>query len=454
MKNIFIICLFLFSFHLADGQEYKYWVGFKDKKNTSYTIENPSQYLSQRAIDRRKKQHIAVDSTDLPVNDAYISKVEALGAKTLGISRWINGIIISVPDTLIAKKITDLSFVSEVELTWEGAFCKIDKNKKWLGIKAKSKNNLSTSYYGSAANQIEMLHGEKLQEAGFRGKDVHIAVIADGFLNANKISSLKNLYDNNQLIGTKDFGSPHKDIYAAESHGTMMLSTMASNVPNVMVGTAPDASYWLIRTQDTEYPVEYDYFICALEFAESVGADIATTSLAYSLFNNNSMNSTYDYVAGKMLRAKKAAILATRKGMILINGTEAESHKNLAYISMPSQTDSLPTGALTFDLTTNVSNIHSDSTGLVDSTAILEINSINVISPKNTIEKVEATSFSPSILAGMVACLWQAFPNMNNMQIIDLIKKSATKTENPNNALGIPNFYAAYQKGLGLPIKN
>lgn len=120
---------------------------------------------------------------------------------------------------------------------------------------------------------------------------MQIAVIDAGFYNADEISVFKGM----DLLGTRDFVNSHSDIYAENYHGMKVLSCMAANKPNVLVGTAPEASYWLLRSEDddTEQPVEEDYWAEALEFADSVGVDVVNTSLGYYEFDDTTMNYRY-----------------------------------------------------------------------------------------------------------------------------------------------------------------
>ena len=455
MKNILIVVLFLFSFQFVDAFESKYWISFKDKNNTPYQIQNPNKYLSSKSIERRKKQGISIDSTDLPVNPKYVSEIKKTGATVLGTSKWMNGVIVLASDTAIVNKIRVLPFVEDVELTWEGLTSDFTK-KKAIKIKKKPEDKPASDYYGRTAEQIEMLNGSKLHELGFRGKGLQIAVIDAGFLNANKLSVFDSLYIKKRILGTKDFVTPSiSNVYLEHQHGTMVLSTMAGNIPYVMVGTAPEASYWLIRTEDvnTEYPIECDYLVAALEFADSAGVDIANISLGYSIFDNKSMDYTYGSLDGKSVRVTQAATIAARKGMIIVSSAGNEGNKDWGYITVPSEADSIITaGSVTFDSTKSAFSSHGPTAdGRIKPTVSALGTSVSVISSKNTIEKANGTSFSSSILAGMVACLWQSLPQLNNIEIIELIKNSGSKANNPNNSVGygIPDFYAAYKAGVG-----
>ena len=163
------------------------------------------------------------------------------------------------------------------------------------------------SIYGPAARQIEMSNGHLLHEAGFKGQGMTIAVIDVGFHNADRITAMENIH----ILGTKDFVRPETtDIYAEGNHGMKVLSCMGMNQPYVMIGTAPEASYWLLRSEDdlSEHLVEQDYWAAALEFADSVGVDVVNTSLGYHQFDDSTKNYRYRDLNGRFaLMSRQAA---------------------------------------------------------------------------------------------------------------------------------------------------
>ena len=69
MRKLFFLLLFILAAVGASARQdtLKYRISLKDKAATTYSLEHPEQFLSQKAIDRRRKRNLAVDSTDLPV---------------------------------------------------------------------------------------------------------------------------------------------------------------------------------------------------------------------------------------------------------------------------------------------------------------------------------------------------------------------------------------------------
>ena len=221
----------------AQVKTYKYRVNFRDKAETTYALDKPSAYLSERALERRMKQGLPVDSTDIPVCRSYIDMLVGKGAQLVSKSKWNNTVVVQVSDTSVIDKVAALPFVTAVRKVWTAPDSIPARNanrKKEVTNRVTKSNN----YYGDAWRQIAVHHGDSLHAAGFRGKGMQIAVIDAGFYNADEISVFKGM----DLLGTRDFVNSHSDIYAENYHGMKVLSCMAANKPNVLVGTAPEAS--------------------------------------------------------------------------------------------------------------------------------------------------------------------------------------------------------------------
>ena len=255
---------------------YKYRVSLKDKVATTYSIDKPEEFLSERAIERRNRQQLPIDETDLPVSRKYVDELKATGARLVTTSKWNDTVVLEVSDTLLMDEISKKSFVTGVKKVWVSPDSIPPRNMK-RKKEVKNKVEKTDCHYGNALRQIEIHGGDSLHTAGFAGKGMHVAVIDAGFYNADEIKFFRKM----DLLGTRDFVNPNSDIYAENAHGLMVLSCMAAKLPKVFVGTAPEASYWLLRSEDndSEQPIEEDYWAAAIEFADSVGVDVVNTSL-------------------------------------------------------------------------------------------------------------------------------------------------------------------------------
>lgn len=235
MKKLITLILFAavatgISAQFTTGDTLKYRISLKDKAATNYSLQKPEKFLSKKSIERRKRQGLAIDSTDLPVCRKYVDAIRKKGVHVLVTGKWDNFVTVSCNDSTLIDEVARLPFVLSTERVWKG---KVEKSTQRDSL---INNPLRTdSLYGPAITQIEMSKANLLHEAGFKGQGMTIAVIDAGFHNADKIEAMKNIH----ILGVRDFVNPEADIYAESSHGMSVLSCMAMNQPNVMIGTAP-----------------------------------------------------------------------------------------------------------------------------------------------------------------------------------------------------------------------
>ena len=448
-----IICLSLFIpfFYNGNAQSSnRYWVRFTDKTSTPFAIENPNEFLSQRAIDRRMRSNVAVDLQDLPVDPVYIGELSIFTGVTIwNSSKWFNAVSIHVSDSLILDSIASLPFVLSVD--------KVKSIRLDSGIEFSSKSlghsNYHHLYYGMAFRQIEMHTGHLLHNLGFDGANMTIAVLDAGFDKVDEVDVFSTIISEGRLLGTRDFVDGNNYVFNASQHGTAVLSCMGANTPGKMVGTAPKANYVLIRTEDvsSESLVEEDNWIAGAEFADSIGADILNTSLGYTQFDDSSMNHTYADMDGNTTRISVAADIAASRGILVITSAGNMGNQPWHYISAPADADSTIAVAAvdSFMVRAVFSSYGPSSDGdLKPNVASMGFRTACTF-PNGNVQQANGTSFSSPVLAGMAACLWQALPNKSNMEIKSLIERSGHQYNTPDYSLGygVPNFYEAYLLG-------
>ena len=318
----------------ATGQFSRYLVKFKDKTGTPYTFSNPIAYLSQRAIDRRNRYGISIDSTDLPVNPSYVTQIRNVANVTiLNISKWLNAVTIQTNDPNAQATINGFSFVQStsgiaarigksvtVEINIEN---KIEFNFASLNGNLRTEHTTSDYYnYGPASfNEIHLHNGEFLHNIGLRGQGMQIAMLDNGFNNytSPNFHAFDSANANNQVLGTWDFVAHEQNVSNDGTHGMSCFSTIVADIPGQFVGKAPRASFWLYQTEDnaSEYPIEELNWSCGAEAADSSGADVISTSLGYTTFDNPSLNHTYADMNGNTTMAAIAADLAAKKGLLV-----------------------------------------------------------------------------------------------------------------------------------------
>ncbi|NOX47714.1 MAG: S8 family serine peptidase [Chlorobi bacterium] len=439
----------------------KYWVKFTDKNNSPYSIDNPGEFLSQRALDRRTAQGIEIEENDLPANPAYVQGVMDVGATILNVSKWFNSTVIYTTSSSVVNAINALPYVLSVEKAGGSNPSGNDTGKPFFknesfsqipeGDLLKSGTSGDSYDYGQAYNQINMLNGIPLHDAGFDGAGMIIAVLDAGFLNVNSLTAFDSLWNNNQILGTRDFVNPQNpNIFNSHYHGSMVLSTMGANLPGQMVGTAPKASYWLIRTEDaeTEYLVEELNWVAGAELADSLGADVINSSLGYTTFDDPSQDHSYSDMDGNTTPITIGADIAVSKGVLVCNSAGNSGGSFWQYIGAPADgNDVFSIGAV--DGNGNYASFSSTgptSDGRIKPNVVAQGAGSTIISPwDGTVSTGSGTSFSSPITAGIVACLWQANPDKRNMEIMEAIQESATLAGNPNNQLGwgIPDYSMA-----------
>lgn len=458
----FVGCLVLLFLLLSsipmEAQDY-YWVRFTDKQGTPYRIEEPQAFLSQRALERRQRQGIAITEEDLPVSPVYLDSLRAIGIQIQHSSRWLNAAtIVATPQML--PDIQTFSFVDTVFFV--GRFhTKLKKANNSLAFDDSLRTALmADNPYGYGSASLEMLSGDFLHEQDFRGQDRLIAVLDGGFYQADLTPFFDSIRQQKRLIAQYDFVDKDENVFESASHGTKVLSTMAANVPGLMIGTAPMAQYVLIKTEDvrSEFPAEECHWIAGLEYADSLGADIGTTSLGYSTFTDEAMNYQYSDLDGRRSLASLAAEKAYARGMLLLVSAGNEGYSSWKYITVPADSKHvLAVGATDFKgRKASFSSVGPAADGRIKP----DIAGPGVRIPVSGVDAFQigsssGTSISTPIIAGLAACLWQAFPEKTNEEIMNAIRQSASQAETPDNKLGygIPDFRKAFEILSGQTMK-
>ena len=439
-----------------------YKVKLTDKGNSVYSTSKPADFLSAKSIERRLLQQIPVNESDLPVNPAYIKSIEASGAKVIYQSKWLNLLIISVDNRLMADAVAEKPFVKNMTpadylikqdrvATSKPYFDieRIDKHILRSGSKrTKSSNELN---YGASLNQAQMIKVDQLHAQGFLGNGMTIAVIDAGFNSANVLAAFDSLFMNSQILGTRDFVQPGNDVYntSISTHGMMVLSTMGGYLPGQLIGTAPKASYYLLRSEDagSEYLMEEYYWVNAAEYADSVGVDIINSSLGYTEFDKPEENHVYSDMDGNTAVVTIGADMAASKGILVVNSAGNSGNDPWQYIGAPADGDSVftigavnPDGQYAF-----FSSIGPTADGRIKPDVSAQGVSTIVATIPSGIGGSNGTSFSSPVMAGAAACLWQANPSFSNIELMNAIKMSASQSSTPDNykGWGIHDFIMA-----------
>ena len=401
-------------------------------------------YLS----DKGGEQSRGLTDVNAPLYKPYIEKLEQLHkACYVTQSRWFNTVVLSVSDSNVVEAFKAYSFVDSVQWVWKGD-TSMNLTKR---VKQEHMYPVDTPLklkYGYATDQIKMHRGDRLHAAGYQGDGLRIAVIDAGFKNVDQIGA----FDSLRLEGTRNFVTPTRSVFEEDDHGTKVLSCMAANVEGVMLGTAPNARYWLLKSEDprSEYPVEEDYWVAAVEFADSVGVDVISSSLGYFQFDNEQLEYPKTALNGNTTLISRAATMASQRGILLFSSAGNEGNGDWRKITFPADAAQIVTvGAVTSNKKhSTFSSVGFTADQRVKPDVVAMGTSCCIINADGEVSYADGTSFSTPILAGLAVCLWQALPHLSNIEMIALIQGMGNQYKTPDHELGygIPDVYKAYRK--------
>ena len=434
------------------GKCFSYRIQLRDKRGCGYSLDKPRQFLSHKAIERRRRFGFEVDSTDLPVSYQYIRQIASYGLHVIGTSKWNNTVIVNCSDTTPMQRVRRLPCVKAAIKVWtspdsiEARVKRQRKNRDGFN----SWDSVYNATYGQAEAQVEALGGILLHQQGYRGDGMTIAVLDGGFAETDR----KQVFKNIDIKGVKDFVFPASpNFYNETDHGTKVLSAMAVNAPNVYIGTAPKASYWLLRCEDqqSEQPIEEDYWAMAAEFADSVGVDVINSSLGYYEYDNHYGDHPLWHLDGRTALISRTASMLAQKGIILVNSAGNNGMGPWKKITFPADAhDILTVGAVTPEnRNAPFSGVGNTADGRIKPDVVALGSPTVLVSARGTVIEDMGTSFSTPLVCGLVACLWQALPTLSPRQIIELVRLSGDNHAHPDNIFGYgkPDFSKALLMG-------
>lgn len=448
-KSKAIFCFFIFLSFQSLAQTNLYFVTFTDKAGSRYSLNEPEGFLSQKAIARRKAQEIQVQEEDFPVNKNYLDSLKKWGIIIKGSSRWMNGIVTEMSKE-VSDEISKKQFVKSVKYLQpsEAASTQLRLSASST-IFASQTASSSSIDYGPSLTQNAMIGVPSIHTLGYSGTGKLIAILDNGFLNAQSLTFFNHLFQNGKVLGTYDFVSGEENVYDDGNHGVNVLSVLAGFEGGKIVGPAYDASFLLLRTENdfSETILEEYNWLMAAEYADSAGADIISSSLGYNTFDFPEQDHTYAEMDGKSTVVTKAAETAFSKGMIVVNSAGNEGNNTWKYICAPADGPSvLAIGAVnSAEKYATFSSIGPSADGRIKPDLTAMGAGVYAGYPDNSFSYTNGTSFSCPLVAGLVACLWQARPDLSNKEITDALKKTASKADSPDfqYGFGIPNFGSA-----------
>ncbi|WP_192349555.1 S8 family serine peptidase [Algoriphagus sp. Y33] len=443
----------------------RYAVFYKYKPQESLSLERPSEFLSQKALDRRTREGVAPDSLDLPVSQKYVDMVYEKSDYILYSTKWFNATLL-VSDEAHVKELEALPFVDRVVLVGRSFVPNPNARARRSSYSSATTDHFSKPTESARVLAVDeetydfqnsLLGIDRMHEEGYTGKGVTIAVFDAGFPGSDTASPLVHLQANGKIVGTRDFVRPwNENVYSDSQHGTNVLSLIASNEPGKMLAGAPDAAYILAITEEiaTEYRVEEYNWVRAAEYADSLGTDIINSSVGYWDFDDPEMNYTRADLDGETTIIAKGASIAASKGILVINSVGNTGPLESTLNSPSDVKGILAIGSVTRELAvsgfssrgpTGDGRIKPDLAAFGSGAALIRSN--------GSVGYSNGTSFSAPQIAALAAGLWEAKPEWTKDKLIESLLNSGTQADEPDNLLGygIPNFFdALYGEILGV----
>jgi len=440
----------------ADGfaPYYKYRVYLHDKKNAESKLRHPERFLSEKAIERRRRQNLPIDATDVPISAEYLKRISKTGVRVVSKSKWNNTVVVSCGDTTEMDGVRRLPFVRKaVQVARYAEREKLTAAREDYKDPERTRDSL---WYGTNDYSMTVIDGKGLHEAGYSGDGMTIAVIDGGFRNADRIDIMKNT----KIAGTRNFIGDSTCVYAShDDHGLQVLSCMGAAEPYVMVGAAPEASYWLLASEDagSEQEVEEDNWAAALEFADSVGADVVNSSLGYEKYGEPRGEVMYYDRNGRTQLISRTASMAAGKGMIVCCAAGNAGEDIMSTIGVPADAPDIITVGSVGCLDGQPQDVlfFSSRGGTYDGRIkpdVLSQGWLNVVKGDGKIGFSYGTSLSAPTISGMMACLWQALPSLTAYEIMEIVRLSGDRASSPDNTYGygVPDFKKAWDMGRTL----
>ncbi|MCF8255693.1 MAG: S8 family serine peptidase [Bacteroidia bacterium] len=458
MRFFLLVILVGFGLNLSAQQRF-YFVAFKDKPNYKAQLYQPATYISTRAIERRSKNRVPLNVNDIPPDSSYLAQLAQLPLLLYGNSRWLNGSIVLCDSKSIEDSLLRLPFVESIKYLGPAYFYAEEGEatenslENQLNILEQSfenkKDKVDSIYLGRSQKQIEMLTDQGLMNSGINGEGVLIAVLDAGFKNVDKLPPFKNLMNEKRILSSYDFVEKEEEVFEDDDHGLAVLSCLAADQPGVIMGTAPKATYILLRSENasTEFLVEEYFWTLAAEYADSAGADIINSSLGYTKHDDKKMGHKYSELDGKSTIVTQAAEIAASKGILVVVSAGNEGNDPWRQISAPADAPHcLSVGAVDkFGAYVGFSSVGPTADKRIKPDLAALGKSTTILGSNGKVFEGNGTSYACPIISGTAAQLLQLAPLSSAIKTKEALMLSCDNYYNPDKYIGsgIPNLVLA-----------
>lgn len=423
----------LFSLEaVAQTELEKYWVFFTDKQESTF---DPYAYFDQKAITRRVKSGVPINHwSDWPVNKEYVAQVKQVAAHISHASRWFNALSVLATSEQITE-IRRFSFVASAEqmmtFSFPAAILKTSKDS--------FTSNLSDRKLKILKEQTARMEADVFHNANIRGRGIRIAIFDAGFPSVDVNPAFEHIRKAKRIIKTQDFLTGKEDVYKHSAHGCNVLSCIAGIIEGQRIGLATEAEFLLARTESGVFEPysEEENWLAAAEWADKNGADIINSSLGYT----EKRYFTKD-MDGRTSLVARAANMAARKGILVINAAGNDGDGEWKYQGTPADADSvLSIGGIDFDSDFHISFSSFGPTSDKRMKPNICAFGVAMVAGPKGLERAYGTSFSSPLAAGFAACAWQTSRESTNMEMFKKLEMS-----------GDLYPYYDYAHGFGVPL--
>lgn len=448
------------------GSKLIVWIYFRDKgPGRQKKLEEAKMTLTVQSLNRRLRNGFdaLVDEFDIPVYHNYVDSIRPFVDRIRHTSRWLNAVSAEATRASI-ERISKFRFVRKVDEVLAYTYREPvsgSKNVPEPVPKVPLKEPL-TFDYGMSFAQVDQIHVPPLHNMGYSGRGVLVCMLDDGFNNLGHRA-----LDHIDIVATWDFVNGDPNVFDEEGqsgngdHGTLTLGTIAGYQPGQLIGPAFGASFLLGKTEnsDQERHVEEDHWIAGAEWADTMGADIISSSLGYrDRFDQGEVDYTWQDMDGNTTVVAKGANVAASHGILIVNsvGNEGSTRAGLNTLVSPADCEHVLTaGAVdSGGRRVNFSSVGPTSDGRIKPDVMAMGESVYSTAPGgiDAYELADGTSFSCPLVAGTAALVLEINPSWTNQDIMTAIKSTATQSDSPDNGYGWG--IADAQKAAFFPLKS
>jgi hypothetical protein len=450
MKN-YILWIFILYISISFPQA-KYFIYFKDKGvESSVMLEKSSpvynsalSLLSNKSIEKRIKnlgEDNFITYEDLPLKEDYVFQLEQIGIKIENKLRWFNAVTAYLSEEE-KNRAAGFSFVEKIDPVRKFVFKSPELESPAQFFK--QSDNLFDFDYGPSFGQLQLSDVPAVHSKGITGEGVLLGLLDTGF-NWKNHESLKDatvVAEYDFIFKDESTANDSLDNPSQHNHGTLVFSIVGGFKDSSLIGSAFGADFILAKTEDirSEKHIEEDNYAAAIEWMESYGVDITSSSLGYSTFDPPEFSYNYSDMDGKTTIVTKAVELAFRRGVITISSAGNEGNSSWRYITAPADgINTLAIGAVN-----NVNEVATFSSrgpsydGRIKPEVVTQGVGVYCAAAGNFTGYLTAsgTSVAAPIASGISALLLSAYPHLKNTQVRNILIETADNSSSPNNERG------------------